>query len=310
MLQVDGLVRRYGDVTALDGLTFDVRPGYLHGFVGANGAGKTTAMRVVMGLDRPDAGEVRWHGRPPTADDRRRFGYMPEERGLYPTMRAAEQLEYLARLHGVDAPAARRRAAAWLERLGLGGRADDRVDRLSLGNQQRVQLGAALVHEPQLLVLDEPFSGLDPVASDVMADVLHEQAASGVPVLFSSHQLDLVQRLCERVTVLAAGRLVADGRVDDLRVGAGRRRLRVRVDAVPDERWARDLPGVDVVEQHDDEVLLALDDHVDDQAVLDAARAAGPVRAFTPAVPDLTEVYRAAVQQHDDVSQRDRRTPA
>ena len=297
MLEVDGLVRRYGDVVALDGLTFAVRPGVLHGFVGANGAGKTTAMRAVMGLDTPDAGEVRWQGTVPDAATRRRFGYMPEERGLYPGMPADEQLVYLARLRGVDAGEARARATTWLERLGLGGRTGDRVDALSLGNQQRVQLAASLVHEPELLVLDEPFSGLDPVASDVMADVLREQAARGVPVLFSSHQLDLVQRLCEHVTVVSGGRLVADGRVEDLRRDAGGRRLRVEVDTTGrDAAWAADLPGVQVVEHDGDGGLsLALDDAVDDQQVLAAARQAGAVRVFAPVVADLAEVYRAAV---------------
>ena len=168
MLEFDGLSRRYGPVVALDGLSFTVPPGQVFGFLGPNGAGKTTAMRAVFGLVALDAGVVRWNGAPVTADDRRRFGYMPEERGLYPGMVVVEQIEYLARLHGVP-PASPAAAEHWLERLGVADRATSKVEALSLGNQQRVQLAAALVHEPELLVLDEPLSGLDPVGIDAIS---------------------------------------------------------------------------------------------------------------------------------------------
>jgi ABC-2 type transport system ATP-binding protein len=195
----------------------------MFGFVGPNGAGKTTAMRIILGVLGADRGEVRWRERPVDAGVRRRFGYMPEERGLYPKMRVRAQLTYLASLHGVAAPEAA--ADRWIERLGLSDRAEDRLEALSLGNQQRVQLAAALVHEPELLVLDEPFSGLDPVGVDVLSGVLAEYAATGVPVVFSSHQLELVERLCEAVAIIKDGRLVASGPVEDLR-GPGRRVVR------------------------------------------------------------------------------------
>jgi len=196
-------------------VSFSVAPGQMFGFVGPNGAGKTTTMRIVMGVLEPDAGEVRWGGERLDFGVRRRFGYMPEERGLYPKMGVRSQLTYLASLHGVDAPEAS--ADRWIARLGLAERADDRVEELSLGNQQRVQLAAALVHEPEVLVLDEPFSGLDPVGVDVLSGVLGDYAATGVPVVFSSHQLDLVERLCEAVAIIKDGRLVASGTVEDLR---------------------------------------------------------------------------------------------
>jgi ABC-2 type transport system ATP-binding protein len=217
------LTRRYGDRVALDGVSFRVEPGQMFGFVGPNGAGKTTAMRIILGVLAPDAGEVRWRDGAVSVDVRRRFGYMPEERGLYPKMRVRPQLTYLAALHGVSAPEAA--ADRWIERLGLSERADERVEALSLGNQQRVQLAAALVHEPELLVLDEPFSGLDPVGVDVLSGVLAEYAATGVPVVFSSHQLELVERLCEAVAIIKDGRLVASGTVDELR-GPGRKVVR------------------------------------------------------------------------------------
>src|SRR5215210_3087875 len=162
VLEVIDLSRRYGDTVALDGLSFTVEPGQLFGFVGPNGAGKTTTMRIILGVLEPDGGEVRWRGRPVDLATRARFGYMPEERGLYPKMRVRDQLAYFASLHGLSRAAAAAATDHWLERLGIGERAGDRVESLSLGNQQRVQLGAALVHGPELLVLDEPFSGLDP----------------------------------------------------------------------------------------------------------------------------------------------------
>ena len=197
MLELDGLTRRFGDLVALDDLTFSVVPGRMCGFVGPNGAGKTTAMRIVLGVLEPDAGAVRWNGAPVDAPTRARFGYMPEERGLYQKMRVRDQLVYFARLHGLPEAEAGAAADRWIGRLGLDERAGDRVEELSLGNQQRVQLGIALVHEPEVLVLDEPFSGLDPVGVDVMSGVLRERADAGVPVVFSSHQLELVERLCE-----------------------------------------------------------------------------------------------------------------
>jgi ABC-2 type transport system ATP-binding protein len=178
-LDIDRVSKRYGDVVALTDLTFDVRAGGLFGFVGSNGAGKTTAMRIILGVLSADAGEVRWGGRPLSLETRRQIGYMPEERGLYPTMKVGEQLTYRARLYGVPADAARRSVATWTERLGVAGRVGDEVQKLSLGNQQRVQLAASLLHDPRILVLDEPFSGLDPVAVDVMSRVLREKADEG-----------------------------------------------------------------------------------------------------------------------------------
>src|SRR5829696_3169919 len=217
VLELRGLTRRYGEVLALDDVSFTVGEGQMFGFIGPNGAGKTTTMRIVLGVLEPDGGEVRWRGRPVDLETRTRFGYMPEERGLYPKMRVLDQLAYFASLHGLARAEASSAAERWLERLGIADRARDRVESLSLGNQQRVQLGAALVHGPELLVLDEPFSGLDPVGVDVLSGVLQGLADDGVPVVFSSHQLELVERLCESVAIVKDGRLVASGRVEELR---------------------------------------------------------------------------------------------
>jgi ABC-2 type transport system ATP-binding protein len=295
MLEVADLARRYGDVVALDGLSFTVEPGQLFGFVGPNGAGKTTTMRIILGVLEPDAGSVRWREAPVDLATRARFGYMPEERGLYPKMRVRDQLAYFASLHGLSRPDALAATDGWLERLGIADRAADRVEALSLGNQQRVQLGAALVHDPELLVLDEPFSGLDPVGVDVLSGVLRELADGGVPVLFSSHQLELVERLCESVAIVKDGRLVASGKVDDLR-SAGAAALTVRVAvAGGGEEWLAAVPGAEVVDRGSDGVLVALQDGAGPEAVLDAARAIGTVTHFAVERPTLSELFRKAV---------------
>jgi len=294
VLELTGLARRYGDVVALDGVSFTVEPGQLFGFVGPNGAGKTTTMRIVLGVLAADRGEVRWQGRPVDAATRSRFGYMPEERGLYPKMRVRDQLVYLARLHGADGSAAPAAADRWIERLGLTERAGDRVEALSLGNQQRVQLAAALVHDPELLVLDEPFSGLDPVGVDVLSGVLSEYAATGVPVVFSSHQLELVERLCEAVAIVKDGRLVAGGRVEDLR-GSDGRTVRVVVEGAADG-WLARVPAAELIERARDGALrIALTDGATPDAVLDAARGAGRVTHFSLERPTLTDLFRRVV---------------
>jgi ABC-2 type transport system ATP-binding protein len=248
----------------------------------------------VLGVLEPDAGEVRWRGRPVDAATRRRFGYMPEERGLYPKMRVRDQLEYFARLHGLSAAEAGGAADYWIERLGVAERAGDRVEQLSLGNQQRVQLAAALVHNPEVLVLDEPFSGLDPVGVDVLAQVLADRAADGIPVIFSSHQLELVERLCEAVAIINRGRLVAAGPVEELRATGGERRYQVEVaDAGPD--WVNGLAGVTLLEKQNGRVVLAVEG--DEQRVLDAARAAGRVTLFSAVQPSLAQLFRQVVQE-------------
>jgi ABC-2 type transport system ATP-binding protein len=298
MLEVDGLTKRYGTKLALSDLSFSVRPGEVYGFVGANGAGKTTAMRIMLGVLAADSGVVRWHGKPVTFETRRRFGYMPEERGLYPKMRVTEHLVYLARLHGLDRASATHSADELTERLGVAERRNDAIEKLSLGNQQRVQLAAALVHDPEVLVLDEPFSGLDPVGVDALAGVLLERAGRGVPVVFSSHQLDLVERLCDSVGIINAGRMVATGTVDDLRAQEGRRQLLVIVRDAP-AGWAGAIPGVTVVSERRGEVVLELADGDDDQEVLAAASRAGRVEHFSWRQPTLTELFREAVTEAD-----------
>jgi len=293
-LEIDGLRRRYGTVTALDGLSFGVPAGQVFGFLGPNGAGKTTTMRAIFGVTSLDAGEIRWRGQPVGQEARRTFGYMPEERGLYPAMTLFDQVEYFARLHGMDGPAAAKAAWHWIDRLGLSGRGQTRIDALSHGNQQRAQLAVALVHDPDLLVLDEPFSGLDPGGIDDMSAILAERAAAGVTVLFSSHQLDLVEDLCEAVAIIYRGRLVVSGAVADLRRGE-RPRLAVRVTGDRGGGWSAGLSSalgtVDSV-RPDGTAEISLTSSGDSQAILDLAREAGPVEHFAYEDRSLSDVFR------------------
>ena len=289
-LEIRDLHKRFGDTQALDGMSFSVGDGELYGFVGSNGAGKSTTMRIALGVLEADSGEVLLNGIPLNDGSRRRIGYMPEERGLYGKEKILDQLIFLAKLHGVDGAAAKQRGTELLEELGLGERVNDKLDDLSLGNQQRVQLAASLIHDPDILILDEPFSGLDPVAVDVMSTMLTDRARGGVPVVFSSHQLDLVQRLCDRVGIVTRGRMVAEGTVDELRAG-GPVRFKVGTTA---RGWFPE--GITLIDDAPTHVILETNSIDDDQRILHAALAAGDVHEFTRVVPDLTDLFKEVVK--------------
>lgn len=294
MLEFDGAVKRFDSLTALDGCTFQARPARLTGFLGPNGAGKTTAMRAVFGLLRLDAGMVRWRGAPIVAADRARFGYMPEERGLYPRMRVREQLLYLGQLGGRDSAEVGRVTDLWLERLGVAGRANARVDELSHGNQQRVQLVAALVNEPDLLVLDEPFAGLDPIAMTAMTGQLRELAGTGVTVLFSSHQLDLVEDLCEDVVIIDHGRVALAGTLDALRAATPERVVDIRYRG-PAPPWSG-LHGVQVLDDADGALKLKVPRETEIPALLAWVTGHDEVTSFSFQPPTLSDLYTEAVR--------------
>jgi ABC-2 type transport system ATP-binding protein len=294
-LEINGVSKRYGETVALQDLSFDVRAGELFGFVGRNGAGKTTLMRIVLGVLGSDAGEVLWDGVPLDFTARQRIGYMPEERGLYPKMRLTDQLAYLGELHGMTDSEARVSALRWLDRFGLKDRGKDEIQGLSLGNQQRIQLAAALVFGPDVLVLDEPFAGLDPMAVDVMSAVLREQANAGLPVIFSSHELELVERLCDRVGIIDRGKMVAIGTVAELRAG-GRERVRIDAPAAP-VGWDPGVRGACLIQADGSRWLFELDPGVDNQALLQAALATGPVLEFGRVEPGLGEIFRTVIEE-------------
>ncbi|WP_396656192.1 ABC transporter ATP-binding protein [Microbacterium sp.] len=294
MLRLRGITKSYGDLRVLDDVSFDVRPGRLTGFVGGNGAGKTTTMRIALGLLSKDAGTVTLDDAEVSAADRRRFGYMPEERGLYPKMKVLEHIVYLARLHGFSKADAAVDARALLERLGLGERLSDNVETLSLGNQQRAQIAAALVHHPEVLILDEPFSGLDPLAVDVVAGVLQERAAQGAAVLFSSHQLDVVERLCDDLVIIAAGTIRAAGARDDLRARYSSRRFELV--SAGDAAWLRDEPGVEVIAFDGGYAVFDADSDETAQRVLRRAVGQGDVASFAPQHPTLAQIFKEVIQ--------------
>lgn len=297
MLDIQHISKTYGARRVLDDVSFSVRPGRLTGFVGGNGAGKTTTMRGILGIVQPDEGVVTLDGAPISHTDRARFGYMPEERGLYPKMPVHEQVVYFAELHGVDHARAVRNADELLDELGLAERRDDKLEALSLGNQQRAQIAATLAHDPEVLLLDEPFSGLDPIAVDVVLRVLARYASRDVPVLFSSHQLDVVERLSDDLVIISGGVIKASGARAEMqeRHSAGLYRLKVAGDA----GWTRDLvaQGVDAVVEElagDSAILRAADDDAAQQ-VLRAALDRGPVLEFGRHLVKLSEIYREVI---------------
>lgn len=302
MLQIRGISHWYGDRQVLDDVSFDIKPGRLTGFVGANGAGKTTTMRTILGLIQPTEGEILLNGKPVTATDRARFGYMPEERGLYPKMKVREQIVYFARLHGIDKAEATRRTDELLEVVGLADRSDDALESLSLGNQQRAQVCVSLVHNPEFLILDEPFSGLDPVAVDAVLQVLREVADRGVPVLFSSHQLDVVERLSDDLVIINQGKIRAQGTRDQLQRAHSRGLFRI---GSVDTSWAQALADIEVVSSEGNEHVfrVQLDPQLDEDAaeqvaaqraqdVLQAAIARGPVSTFQRELTPLVQIFR------------------
>jgi ABC-2 type transport system ATP-binding protein len=294
MLQLRNLDKSYGTHHVLKDVSFDVAAGRLTGFVGGNGAGKTTTMRIVLGVLAADGGTVTLDGGSVGTDDRRRFGYMPEERGLYPKMKVLEQIVYLARLHGFSKPAATDAATALLERLGLGERLNDNVETLSLGNQQRAQIAAALVHGPEVLILDEPFSGLDPLAVDAVAGVLQERAAAGAAVLFSSHQLDLVERLCDDLVIIADGSIRAAGDREALRAQHSAKRYELVSSG--DAGWIRAEAGVQIIDFEGGYAVFEVDSDQTAQRILREAVARGDVGSFAPQHPTLAQIFREVVR--------------
>jgi ABC-2 type transport system ATP-binding protein len=300
-LEIRDIAHSFGRRQALDGVSFDVAPGVITGLLGPNGAGKTTLLRIMLGVLGPDRGEVRYDGRRVGEQDRRQWGYMPQERGLYPGMPAGEQVAHFGRLHGLSRREATGRAHDLLAELGLDDRWNDRTDKLSGGMQQRLQLAASLVHDPAVIVLDEPFAGLDPVAVASLSETLRLRARGGRTVLFSSHQLDLVQDLCEDIAMVDHGRTVLSGNVATLRSSSGRRQLRVHVKA-PDRDWLLGYPDVTVVSDEADDLRLALPPGIDPLDVLDAARAAGRVVDFGLDLPTLSQLFLTAADRTLDPS--------
>jgi len=290
-----GVSVRLGERQVLDDVSLAIPPGRIVGLLGPNGAGKTTSMRVMLGVIDPDRGEVVWNGTPLGRSSRERWGYMPQERGLYIKMRVGDHLVYMGRLKGLSKSEATARAGELLAALSLSDRVGDKIETLSGGMQQRVQLAAAMIHDPDVLVLDEPFAGLDPSAVDELSDVVHEQVSGGRTVVFSSHQLDLVEDMCESIILIHEGRVVLDGELQALKSASGDRILRVSLDGVSDPGWATRIRGAALVSQDASETLLRLDPEVEPLAVLDQVREIGRVHDFGLELPRLSQLFREAV---------------
>ena len=291
MLSVRGVSKRFGDVVALRDVSFDVAPGRITGFLGRNGAGKTTTMRIVFGIVAPDAGSVTYDGDQIDVDRRLRFGYMPEERGLYPRMKVREQLVYFGRLAGMAPDAAGSAADTWLDEFGLADRADSKLEELSHGNQQRIQLAAAIIHDPEVLVLDEPFAGLDPIGVESLSTVLTGFARRGAAILFSSHQLDLVEDICEDVVIVHDGAIVVSGVLQTIRETAGYRRVEVWVDG---QLWDPPVADARRVESGGRSHHI-VDASVGVDELLGLARATGTITRFSYEPPSLSDVFSEAV---------------
>ncbi len=291
-LVVDRLRKRFGPVVALDDLTFEVAPGQVFGFLGANGAGKTTTMRIALGVLEADGGTVTWRGAESHRLPRSTFGYLPEERGLYPRMRVLDELLFFAGLHGVPPDRARREALAWLRRFRAEDLADRRAEQLSKGNQQKIQFIAAVLHDPVVLLMDEPFTGLDPVNVALLREAFLELRDRGRTVVFSTHQMEVAEALCESVAIVDRGRMVVGGPLRDVRRSTGRRLVRIAVAGDHRLPWLASVPGASIISAGMDRTAVELDAGLEPDAVLAAAVAAGArVLHFEVADPSLEQVF-------------------
>ena len=300
-LEIDHVTKRFGTTTALDGLTFEVARGEVFGFLGANGAGKTTTMRICLGILRADDGEIRWDGQSTTEVPRRTWGYLPEERGLYPRMTVIDQLVYFASLYGLEPDRARREALAWLARFRIPEYAERRAEELSKGNQQKVQFIAAVLHDPDVLLMDEPFTGLDPVNLILLREAFTELRDRGRTLIFSTHQMEAAEALCESVAIVDLGRLVAGGRVRDLKRASGRRTLRLAVDGDLGSSWLSGLPGVESLRPAAGGAELELLSEADPAGILAAVLGHGAsVTRFEIVEPSLEALFIEHVGRPSD----------
>jgi ABC-2 type transport system ATP-binding protein len=291
-LVVDSISKRFGPIQALDGVSFSVEPGRIFGLLGANGAGKTTCMRIVLDILRADAGSVTWQGRPNIELPRRTWGYLPEERGLYTRMTVIDVLRFFASLYGVPTAQATAEVEDWLERFRIPHYRDRKVEELSKGNQQKIQFIAAILHDPEVLIMDEPFSGLDPVNVQLLKEAFLEMRDRGKTLIFSTHQMETVEELCEAITIIDQGRVVVRGSVRDVKRGMRRQVVRLATDSADGTEWVEQLSGVTLTRRGEDYLELHVQDGTDPETVLQAALARGErVTRFEIADPSLEEVF-------------------
>ncbi|PWB77646.1 MAG: hypothetical protein C3F15_02865 [Holophagae bacterium] len=295
ILELEHLSKRYGDYLAVDDLSMVVPQGAVYGLLGPNGAGKTTTIRMIMRIIAPDSGEVLLDGRPVDDDRRRLIGYLPEERGLYRKMKVLEHLVYLGTIRGVSPGESRKRATAWLERLELADWSAHKVEDLSKGMQQKLQLIGTLLHRPRLLILDEPFSGLDPINTRTLKDLLLQMAADGVTIVLSTHVLPQVDELCTHICLINRARAILAGTLDEIRAAYGGNVWRVHTELAPETVGA--LPGVVSVKRFADELLVELDGGAGPRDLLRELVHRGDIDSFTRFTPDLENIFIRAVEE-------------
>ncbi len=294
-IDIQGVVKRYGDFTAVDHLSFTVPPGSIFGLLGPNGAGKSSTIRMMMRIMLPDEGTVAVLGSDIDHVNLDRVGYLPEERGLYKKMKVVDVLAFFGEIKGLDRRDAQRRAHTWLDRMGLGDRALGPVEDLSKGMQQKVQFVATILHEPELLILDEPFAGLDPVNASVIKDIILEYHRSGHTVVFSTHMMDQVEKLCDQICLINRGRVVLSGTLAEVKREYGRNGVALRV--VGDGSFLRNLPEVATLQDNGNELFLRLHDGADPGRVQDAARAKLEVTRFEVAEPSIHDIFIERVSE-------------
>jgi len=297
-LQVEQVVKQFGDKTAVNGISFSARAGEIYGLLGANGAGKTTTMRMVLGVIMPDSGSILYHGKPYSREQLRDLGYLPEERGLYPKLKVSDQIIYLARLRGVPAKEADRRLKEWLEKFNVPEYYNKKVEELSKGNQQKIQFIAAVIHDPSILVLDEAFSGLDPVNVELLKAAVKELRDAGKTILFSTHRMEHVEELCRNITILHRSNVVLQGALREIKKQFPRERVVVRLEDDAAIEGLERIPGVRSVARTEAGYEALIDRTDAAQAILDHARGQGEVVRFELMEPTLNEIFIRSVGEN------------
>jgi ABC-2 type transport system ATP-binding protein len=291
-LTVEHINKSFAHVQVIKDLSMEVLEGAIFGFLGANGAGKTTTMRMILDILRPESGSITWNGQDVREVPRPNWGYLPEERGLYPKMRVDEQLLFLARLNGLSKQAAEKALTEWLERFQISANRKKKIEELSKGNQQKVQFLATILHDPTILVMDEPFSGLDPVNANVLKEAFLEMHRRGKTILFSTHQLEQAEELCQDIVIINQGQSVVQGSVREVKRQYGRNVARLKLDNDPEASWLEQLPGVQVTKRREDYIEMHIQANLNPNVIVEAAlHHGGIISHFELTEPSLTDIF-------------------
>jgi ABC-2 type transport system ATP-binding protein len=297
-LLVEHIDKSFSGLQVITDLSMEVQEGSIFGFLGPNGAGKTTTMRMILDILRSDSGRITWNGQDVSQVPRRAFGYLPEERGLYPKTEVEEQLLFLARLHGLTKSAAQHHLDEWLERFQITGYRHKKVDELSKGNQQKIQFLATILHDPLILIMDEPFSGLDPINAAILKEAFEEMHRRGKTIIFSTHQLEQVEELCQDVVIINKGQVIVQGSVREVKRQHGRNRALLKLDNDPQARWLDGLPGVQVTKRRQDYIEMQIRANQSPNLIVEEAlRRGGVISRFELTEPSLTDIFIEHVSQ-------------